>query len=487
MSEETGNEKNTTNNISETPGFRTALYFNLNDDNVDLRLKEAAETLEVLRINSSDLTQTPTMTPRQSDTYKNYISSDLLQRLEESSPIKYRKSEEYMRRLSEMYLCNNNEGDDVSNNTSKRGSNVEESHMPLREDEIKKDSEGNLLSNVTNFATRNYKLKTHMMNKHEEETAHEYSGIGLPKMKPSLKLIQKNKDEPKSLFTNTMNFSTFNNHQPTTSTNFSPTYNTKQVKQSRRDSSPIYTYYDGTAECLSQTFYDEFKKSNNDKFMSKNNFIKKGDPVILPEETDSTSSNHHSTSSNKYSKAEETNPSYGLNFNFFTKNAGPNTGHNTGHNTVHNMPNNYGNFIQDFENSGSLRDNMGVQMGAQGGIGYNNRSQGHPQQKKDYQNRQMNPMDFSEINTSSDGMGFNGNMNQLHFNFNSNRDGNTPVKRNHINSGPNEGSNPFNTCVSSNSPVDPEDYTVEMFGRKGWICEMCNNFNYESKFIFNYF
>jgi hypothetical protein len=390
-----------------------------------------------------------------------------------------------------MYLCNNNEGDDVSNNTSKRGSNVEESQIGLI-DETKKDSDGNLLSNVTNFATRNYKLKTHMMNKHEEETAHEYSGIGLPKMKPSLKLI-KNKDEPKSLFTNTMNFSTAYNPQHTTSTNFSPTYNTKQVKQSRRDSSPIYTYYDGTAECLSQTFYDEFKKSNNDKFISKNNFIKKGDPVILPEETDSTSSNHHSTGSIKYSKAEETtgNPSYGLNFNFFTKNAGhmagqnaghmagQNAGHNTGYNTAHhqNMPSNYGNFSQDFENPASFRENMGVQMGM--GFNNSNSNRNHPQQKKDYQNRQMNPMDFSEMNTSSDGMGFNGNMNQLHFNFNSNRDGNTPVKRDHINS--NEASNPFNVCAN-NSPVDPEDYTVEMFGRKGWICEMCNNFNYESKF-----
>ena len=26
-----------------------------------------------------------------------------------------------------------------------------------------------------------------------------------------------------------------------------------------------------------------------------------------------------------------------------------------------------------------------------------------------------------------------------------------------------------------------DEYTIEMFGRRGWICEGCNNFNYESR------
>jgi len=29
--------------------------------------------------------------------------------------------------------------------------------------------------------------------------------------------------------------------------------------------------------------------------------------------------------------------------------------------------------------------------------------------------------------------------------------------------------------------IPEEEYIVEMFGRKGWICEMCNNFNYETR------
>ena len=26
-----------------------------------------------------------------------------------------------------------------------------------------------------------------------------------------------------------------------------------------------------------------------------------------------------------------------------------------------------------------------------------------------------------------------------------------------------------------------DDYTIEMFGRIGWICQMCNNFNYDTR------
>ena len=28
---------------------------------------------------------------------------------------------------------------------------------------------------------------------------------------------------------------------------------------------------------------------------------------------------------------------------------------------------------------------------------------------------------------------------------------------------------------------EKDEYTIEMFGRRGWICEQCNNFNYDSR------
>lgn len=38
----------------------------------------------------------------------------------------------------------------------------------------------------------------------------------------------------------------------------------------------------------------------------------------------------------------------------------------------------------------------------------------------------------------------------------------------------------FNQNNNHSSKFDPEDYIVEMFGKRGWICQACNNFNYES-------
>ena len=28
---------------------------------------------------------------------------------------------------------------------------------------------------------------------------------------------------------------------------------------------------------------------------------------------------------------------------------------------------------------------------------------------------------------------------------------------------------------------EKDEFTIEMFGRRGWICEQCNNFNYDSR------
>ena len=38
-----------------------------------------------------------------------------------------------------------------------------------------------------------------------------------------------------------------------------------------------------------------------------------------------------------------------------------------------------------------------------------------------------------------------------------------------------------------NSKFDSEEYFVEMFGKRGWICDSCNNFNYESKLNFKFY
>ena len=41
-----------------------------------------------------------------------------------------------------------------------------------------------------------------------------------------------------------------------------------------------------------------------------------------------------------------------------------------------------------------------------------------------------------------------------------------------------------NNIIQQQTPItklNPEDYIFEKFGKKGWQCENCNNFNFESK------
>ena len=38
---------------------------------------------------------------------------------------------------------------------------------------------------------------------------------------------------------------------------------------------------------------------------------------------------------------------------------------------------------------------------------------------------------------------------------------------------------------SLNNQDQPNEYLTELFGRLGWICNHCNNFNYESKYKSN--
>ena len=40
------------------------------------------------------------------------------------------------------------------------------------------------------------------------------------------------------------------------------------------------------------------------------------------------------------------------------------------------------------------------------------------------------------------------------------------------------------TQQTSINKLNPEDYIFEKFGKRGWQCEKCNNFNFESKIIY---
>jgi hypothetical protein len=466
MSQEPG-MTNREKNASDNQGFRTALYFNFQQyDNNENRLKEVTEALDSMKV-SSDNYATPTITPRQSDTYKNFISSDLLKRLEDGSPIP-QKYVDLKRKPSEIYLYNCDkdemEGEMLSSNINQasgiklihqtENNQIEEESKELdkSEDNSKSNSDinENVITSMTNLTTRNYKLKTSVMNKKTDIQTNE-----IKEKYYAEKINEKNnfipeKEKPQSLFTDTINFGNMN----TPNNNyFSPQYDSKTEKTSRKDSSPILSYYDGTTEYISQNFLDEFKKiNNNEKIMSKTNFIKKVEPV--QEEYISSHSNFDS----------------GNTSNSFFYNSSRMTDDQSSFNSFQ-VPMNY-------FNNGGLNSNF---------LNVNNLSQNFDMRNRMTQrNRQINN-NFMDFSNNSEGLGMmniNTNMNKINPSLITNGHfiNQAPLKRTNIR----VGTTPSQPSQLHGQIEALDDYSVEMFGRKGWICEMCNNFNYESKFEFFY-
>lgn len=101
----------------------------------------------------------------------------------------------------------------------------------------------------------------------------------------------------------------------------------------------------------------------------------------------------------------------------------------------------------------------------------------------------------SSINTENLGDNFPTNFSQLEIGNNIiyNQDNNLINNNNRNNI--NKNLNNANSNINTNDKITPkvkknkkkkkkkvdDEYTVEMFGRRGWICEGCNNFNYESR------
>ena len=367
MSEDSIEEMNKSEGNSSNNGlFNTALFI---DIPVESRIKEAADGLECIKLSSRENLQTPIATPKQS--FNDFLSSDLMKRLDANSPFKYHN--DLKRRLSDLSLVNCESESDLNVLSQQVHKTKQEVENKWESKEKDNKIEENYIPPKKNLSTRNFKLKTDMISsKQQEDDTFLENG-------PENTL--QSKEEPKSLFNNS-----FRNFQQTNNF-FSPVYKTQQTKQVRGDSSPIYTYYDGTAECLSQTFFDEFKKSNNDQFMSKNNFLKKNETNLIDNESS-------------------------LNTNFFEEMSQKNI---------------------YLENSKSLFDKHKIQT--------SNDSNKLMSSKK------------SQKSTSSRTS--------------------SKKKNNNVN------------CNKSqeNVSVELDEYTVEMFGRKGWICEMCNNFNYDSNFF----
>jgi len=92
-------------------------------------------------------------------------------------------------------------------------------------------------------------------------------------------------------------------------------------------------------------------------------------------------------------------------------------------------------------------------------------------------NINMNMQNFPQAQNINNWM-INNQIIQMNNNLNNNMNNNI---NNNINNNLNNNNQKPKKKKSKKKPKPYDDYTLEMFGRRGWICEQCNNFNYESR------
>lgn len=528
------NEENHTNDCI----FKSALFIKV----------PSSEGFDYKR-NSIDYFNTPTVTPRTSDVnFKNFISSDLMRRLEENSPIKSQNSFDINRKFSELCLVScetkNEENDDeiISSNNQKNSivklenvnsgtenfnsSESNESRNDGKEvkDKVSGESE-NVINAMKNLKAKNFMLKTQILKPQNEyfiteEESEESSpnNTFFPKHVQAVDNNHKMNREPDSLFGNMMNFGNSNFTQPGF---VSPNYNSKQTKTTRKDSSPFYSYYNDTSGYLGHNFHDEFNKNFNqdnpipaDKnymnLNNTNNYIKKVDSYSALSKIDQNK-NEQFKPQNQQQK-QIYNPTYNkfnldgnINLNAYSKTNIIN--HNRpqpdlkNHNFNNNFPNNgnvlnnnmYNGNKNNFTNLNNINPNK---VNINQFDSTNSFQMKHSNFNKGGEEETYDDQDYIELNNKqishnnlNNPYSIPSNLNYLNpnnlkdqeliYNYMMNKD--TPNKPNTKNSSTSPNTLTNNNSNNQTTISNEEDYIVEMFGRKGWICELCNNFNYESK------
>jgi hypothetical protein len=327
--EQDHNVNNSSGKIKDTYGFRSALFI----DVPDYELKSINEGIENMKLNYLNEQITPSTPLMTGDRFKNCLPEDLFKRLEESSPVKSRMSGPH--KMSDFGIISCKEVDEDSQ---------------LNEEGEKGESKEQIL-NLQNFSkTKNFKLKTQLITK---------------------------ADEYEEDFFKSESFPQYNNNIP-----FSP-MGLDKFKALKKDSSPLYNYYDGTTEYLSQSFLNEYGKSEDGQF--------------------------------NYMRKNENNPDY-MSYNAM--------------------------YTSNQKQQNFMENNM-----------YFNQQRNFPNPQ--YQNEFLNNIDYNGETGYVD--------NNCYSDIN--------------NSGKKSSKGDDGIC---NMKSSDDNYIVEMFGKRGWICESCNNFNYES-------
>lgn len=576
MNEEISNIEN---KDDKTVGFRAALYFQL--PKADDRLKEISEGVENLKLNSNFMT--PNLTPRTSDPktfefYKNCISNDLLRRLEESSPIKF-KSPGFNRKISEIFLlnCEKDEIEQVySGRENKEMDETQKDKTKNAPSEINEDENPLDLKNFTKN-TKNYLPKSQILDDSN------YSPL---------------------MIENSNNFVNENaiNLNLKINKNDSPRYQ-KTIKYADSKSSPIYNYYQDSSEnfyqhfghynmnnneknhCTDTTKKENKENTNKNNFSNSNEFYKIPDtdhsnpqnedfkkifnnnvtnnnlinnekeinninnfPILrkLPQKLNSQNPNKLVSESSpqilgnppkncfnkisyNFNQDDDSNPDkniecnksdlekgseensfnksppyfmkinqinshtfneknqgnippnfmdYGMHPNEYFKNSMTNNHHQNSEYVNNNIfDNSYQGFLPpNFKslNNEPFKNILNSNMHVQQNTGYTNESNFNP----------PNGMNSNVFNMNNPNLDFNNNeqmKNQFwQKNFGKKKYNNNfpDLMKNNNNS-----KVPDINGIQSSSKYDPEEYIVEMFGKRGWICDACNNFNYESKFF----
>ena len=454
--------------------FNSSLFTNKKLSN-EIQMKELSEGIESLKMSTDG--ESLDKTPRVSDAnYKNCISNDLLMRLDANSPIKQTHSTEFFKQ---------EKGISLVNCQKKINYNEEENDEELPKFNVKNDtSDLNKLNLDFGRTSKNYRLRTSIVSTNSNNNLSNYESSPANKKKtepinfPGYKNM--NQGEGKSS-SNSIN----NNFNPQILENdlflkngssneqqkvgrqfskdnvlnpYSPTFNNNHLRK-RKDSSPFLNYYEGTNDFL----FASVNGFNKNKIQQKN-------LVSYSEQTENNNNHNNSfcESSEDYYNNFNKNSASLEEFNNLQNNQSQFNQNifNQNSSNQYTAQKNYVNNNENFNLADKLNKNNNYNN-------YNNNSGGILSELRASGKREINSSNNNEYNGNEQNldsiynqMAMNSRMQQLNQN--------QQMQFNQINQ--------FNQNSQNQYDDDESSYIIEMFGKRGWVCEGCNNFNYESKF-----
>lgn len=479
-------------------GFSTALLFNLAP--LQNSLFEMSEGVENQRLNTS-----ASAVPGDSSSMINdFLSSDLMQKIDQLSPIS--SNRHFKSRMSDVELVNCEDNNSSQSQDDLLDSSSEE--LELKEDvpfekKIKKKSKKN--TKVTfgiSSMEKDKKSKTSKLNK-------SYTARGLDQENMALKCQTGSKNYHSRSFHSRINDNSKNR---------------------------LFSYYDSTSKYLSQALLEEQEKNENKLFDSldnSHNYIPKtkcnGKDIFQFDYINSkkeSSQNEEINNSNYYdnnpskffTSAQPENHDSFNKFNFSNeqvKSEGeidqqeqqePQNQQPILNNQpfdywnqyqVQNLNNNFNQNNIFTQQNQDIRNKMYFDMYNQFQMLQQQRQNQIPQNRQEMHNYfdymgmmvnnpqnqfdNMQPMNHQIQQNST-------NVFQPNNVLKKNKKNNKKAQKKkaphgNSNNGEDESNSHFPTTYSTeNSNIDrPEEYLLEMFGRIGWICNQCNNFNYETR------